>query len=627
MSLRHLVLGLVSASVSLALAGCTELADPASPGAPPSAACIGCHGSADSPAPVDSIHTTHLQGTENFDPIECGVCHVVPTIASQAGHADSDRPAEVVFSVHAGPRAQYRPETKTCAGVSCHGADLSEAAVEPVWDPEIPDQTACGSCHGDPPGGDHPGVDTCALCHGETTAASHGDGLLQLEMPTTCDGCHGKGELGAPEDALHASHLNAHEHSAAVPCATCHVVPTEITAAGHLDAPPVDIVFSGLALAGGAEPTWDGQSCSNTACHSAGGDVADWKWTEPSGGEPSCGACHSAPPPAPHPQMDACQTCHASAAGPNTIAEPSLHVDGILQEDTPTSCSACHGDADNDTPAPTDIGHDRHLNSTIAMVACADCHVVPSQVLAEGHVDTAAPAEIVFGGAALAHGSTPTWSAGSCSVGCHGSATPEWAETAPTTCESCHGAPPQTDHPMSDRCEVCHDQVATASDTIGFPALHIDGIVQVTEAPSCSGCHGNGQNPAPSTGAHSAHIQAGVECSECHLVPDVVTAPGHLDSLAPAEVTFGELAQANKAVPSWDAGTRTCAGTWCHTAGGDGPEAPNWDDTSGAAKACGACHAVPPPPPDHPTDSVCTNCHKNTLGTKEHVDGKIDFSF
>lgn len=180
----------------------------------------------------------------------------------------------------------------------------------------------------------------------------------------------------------------------------------------------------------------------------------------------------------------------------------------------------------------------------------------------------------------------------------------------------------------------------------------------------CSACHGGNLPANPSSpelvaappynlagdtdpkargnGAHAAHLLENsrartVQCSECHLVPDELYAPGHVDSPYPAELTFSGPATAFEAVPGYDAETQSCANTFCHgghfvggrPSGGDLVQ-PVWTDTSGAPAECGSCHGLPPPSP-HPPEAECSDCHKNISPEGDftrpdlHVDGNVTF--
>ncbi len=169
---------------------------------------------------------------------------------------------------------------------------------------------------------------TCAIaCHGSATTEA---------PPPDTSGNTATTERGV---GAHQTHL-AGANGAVVACADCHVVPATPADPGHLDgALPAEVTFSGLAVADGASPSWDGASltCSDAYCHgggglaNAGGTLTSPTWNVVDGSQNACGACHSLPPPAPHPAQNACETCHGSVAGAGpVIANPSLHVNGSV---------------------------------------------------------------------------------------------------------------------------------------------------------------------------------------------------------------------------------------------------------------------------------------------------------
>jgi predicted CxxxxCH...CXXCH cytochrome family protein len=111
--------------------------------------------------------------------------------------------------------------------------------------------------------------------------------------------------------------------------------------AGHVDsARPAELVFSGVALANGAEPTYENGTCRSTTCHGAvfpygdpsGGSNTTPAWTTVDGTEAACGSCHSIPPPPPHPGPgQPCSDCHDDIANDGvTFTRPEEHVDGIV---------------------------------------------------------------------------------------------------------------------------------------------------------------------------------------------------------------------------------------------------------------------------------------------------------
>jgi predicted CxxxxCH...CXXCH cytochrome family protein len=149
-------------------------------------------------------------------------------------------------------------------------------------------------------------------------------------------------------------------------------------------------------------------------------------------------------------------------------------------------------------------------------------------------------------------------------------------------------------------------------------------------APSCAACHGTEANPAPPTalggiddpswigvGAHQVHLNPTgnvkpTSCGECHLFPEALDAPGHIDTPWPAEVQWGEVAKAGGAATPWDREVGTCT-VWCH-----GSDAPAW---VGGQAPCGSCHGLPPPAP-HPQSDDCGACHPPS-SPDTHVDGQV----
>jgi predicted CxxxxCH...CXXCH cytochrome family protein len=333
------------------------------------------------------------------------------------------------------------------------------------------------------------------------------------------------------------------------------------------------------------------------------------------------------------------------------------------------NCSSCHGDPSRKGDAllraapPRDLrgastsaypgvgAHALHLNAsaTHGAIACTECHIVPEAVSSPGHADDAAPAELHFGSLATAHEHEPSYDpiARRCSDSyCHGPADAVWTEPrdAAAACGSCHGLPPPAPHPQSTRCAVCHGEVVDAQNRFLSPEKHVNGQVE-SASPSCSGCHGKGDQPAPpvdtqgnvavshiGVGAHAVHLQGGsarpLACAECHLVPDKAEDPLHADGL-PAEVELTGVATTRQHAPAWEHTSATCVDSWCHGPGAADPStSPRW--TEPAALGCAGCHGAPPPAP-HPQLSQCSLCHGEVVGDdrrvidpERHVDGVVD---
>ncbi len=172
-----------------------------------------------------------------------------------------------------------------------------------------------------------------------------------------CTACHGSGDSPAPPVDLHgsdstaeigvgahASHLSDNALRRAVPCESCHQVPSSVNAAGHIDPSPAELVWSGLAT-GDSTPVFDRdrRTCSNY-CHGAtltGGSNTTPEWTVVDGTQAACGTCHGTPPPAPHPASSGCGQCHVETLGTGEM-NLDTHIDGVLQVSGSLECGSCH---------------------------------------------------------------------------------------------------------------------------------------------------------------------------------------------------------------------------------------------------------------------------------------------
>jgi predicted CxxxxCH...CXXCH cytochrome family protein len=327
--------------------------------------------------------------------------------------------------------------------------------------------------------------------------------------------------------------------------------------------------------------------------------------------------------------LTGCRVCHGGddAGGPVGVSckDQGCHDRGV------EFCGTCHGDRNG--PRPATGAHALHG------AFCGECHRMPSTLRATGHVD--GTAQVIFSGLAVAGGAKPAWdpAAQRCSgTYCHHDASPTWkSASGPAPCDACHGAPPASHarwaHVASGpaSCAACHPAPPSAR--------HLDGLVQV-DAIACDGCHGHGPLGAPApaldgstdpkargVGAHRRHLDEtladrigrAVPCEGCHDVPASVTAPGHLDTSAPANVSLATGG-------AYDASAGRCVSA-CHF---DRDPGPSWTDTSGAARACDACHAFPPTKMRSgamhtvvPADlGACVACHPFDPST--HVDGIVD---
>lgn len=211
----------------------------------------------------------------------------------------------------------------------------------------------CQSCHGENLSGGTAGV-SCQECHSLQVAA---DGTA------SCSSCHGSPQSPAPPHDLsgnanssargvgaHQAHLFGRTViSAPIACGVCHQVPADLHSPGHLDhLRPATVTFSGLALADGATPTWNGSSCSNSYCHGGGAKLATDTaaklrapvWTLGTS-QAFCGSCHGAPPGnAQHagivfPDCARCHSTTVSSTGGILVSGPpgartSTHINGVI---------------------------------------------------------------------------------------------------------------------------------------------------------------------------------------------------------------------------------------------------------------------------------------------------------
>jgi predicted CxxxxCH...CXXCH cytochrome family protein len=179
-------------------------------------------------------------------------------------------------------------------------------------------------------------------------------------------------------------------------------------------------------------------------------------------------------------------------------------ADGL---DDRVDCFACHGDdfhyappiSLNDNVRDFQVGaHTAHLqdNDIRWALRCNECHLVPTVVEQEDHVDPY-PAEVTFGPLATTEELKPVWdrATGRCrDTYCHGgtqtgglATEPIWnvADSGVSECDSCHGNPPEdADHEDErvadyDDCYPCHKVTVKEDNEIDVDTgQHINGVSQ-----------------------------------------------------------------------------------------------------------------------------------------------------
>lgn len=486
-------------------------------------------GASDTSYPGVGAHAIHLQSGPTHAALACRECHVVPDQVDAPGHADDDRPAELVFGelARTGQRhPSYDPEARTCQNSYCHGEN-----ADAVWSLPRSSEQACGSCHGLPPAAPHPNSERCYACHAEVIDEQRRFVAPELHVnsvvehaPSLCTSCHGQDDDPAPPFdtsgsvnpssrgvGAHQAHLAGGAAGRPLSCNECHRVPDEDDPYAHVNGLPAEVKLRGVAAAHDRAPVWDaaGASCVESWCHGpgAGLGVSSPSWI--SGDPLACDSCHGLPPPAPHPRYDDCSACHGDVVGDDdrSIVQRLRHVDGIVDVTAEPSCTSCHGDEDPAPPrdlagntessAPGVGAHRTHLDGTprSRAVRCSECHQVPERLLDAGHVDSAGPAEVTLSGVALSFGAGAAYENGRCTnTSCHGAVfplgnesggsnvTPQWTRVdgSEAACGSCHGLPPPAPHPRGELnpvCSACHENIESDNVTFLRPELHVDGVV------------------------------------------------------------------------------------------------------------------------------------------------------
>ncbi|MGD0680391.1 MAG: CxxxxCH/CxxCH domain-containing protein [Polyangiaceae bacterium] len=498
-----------------------------------------------------------------------------------------------------------------CATVlaSC-SEDRSSAPLTPVFDTDVGPilEARCVSCHG----GAAPAAGWDATSYLSAIACVQPTGA-----PATLPANESAPILAALDTAPHVGVLSAADRSI---LNAWVVADTPDFRNGVHDpnfADPRSSAFHGTTLrstrwAAMLNPN-DPNACGR--CH-GGAPSTPAGVTSPAPGAPACTSCHDQPGGA-----LACSTCHGS--GP--VAYP------------PRDPCFFPGDAANAG------AHAAHLQPSTALpagVACSTCHPLPGNPVIGGlHGD--GTVEVVFDPSVVVGEASYDSTTQTCAVYCHdqGGARPRptWSDTTPMACGDCHGSPPAGHFPGA--CSNCHAEAnATGTALTGGP-LHLNGKVDLGNGSGlCGACHGSGDSPWPSTGAHAGHqnptLTVPLDCTNCHVVPTTILDPVHLDGTV--HVTFADLATARGSLPTWD-GTQ-CTNVACHGANLADPAAvPAWNDTSGAQAKCGACHGIPPTQHTASTDCDRADCHGSevsidangapsitTAGLALHIDGIIE---
>lgn len=211
----------------------------------------------------------------------------------------------------------------------CHGTTYGGGLSSP----------SCNTCHTNPGG-----PEACNTCHGDFSNP------LKIAPPRAVNG---ETSPLSPKVGAHDIHLYNAVNGKVTDCSECHVVPTKLTSAGHLDNDgKAEVRFltnrTGITTAAGTY-SFTSNKCSNTYCHGnfeltkaassyqfiyssdkMGGLNKEVTWTQQDGRQTACGTCHGLPP-AGHVTyaISTCTVCHQGVVdNKGKISDPSLHMNG-----------------------------------------------------------------------------------------------------------------------------------------------------------------------------------------------------------------------------------------------------------------------------------------------------------
>jgi len=327
------------------------------------------------------------------------------SVTCSSCHTDMSTTTDLTLGTHM--RHTNTPGVAQYACSMCHGAGYSTTTV--TYPPHVNnniDISFTGAASGttysqagsNPPGN---GYGNCS------TSNCHGRGIRNwgtYTNLTTCEKCHGSagttqiasctnpaytnqtdcqnnggtwgtffkdtaGSTGSAYSGTHLSHLaGKHNYTNPIACNECHIVPANVSDAGHNDsAVPAEITWGTLATAdrwlgltpgapmspsysgGGGSPA---RECSNTYCHAGvrnEDDTPSGSGPAPVWGDPAylggsgCDKCHGAPPAYPHENYSSnCAACHTHVAGNNiSFIDKTKHLNTVI-EWTVDACLECH---------------------------------------------------------------------------------------------------------------------------------------------------------------------------------------------------------------------------------------------------------------------------------------------
>lgn len=622
------------------------------------ATCSDCHGMPPIDAPYRNVttggfkgsHLTHLPASAQ--PSSCAPCHS-GSASYQVDHMDGV--IQMASNINSSPVASLYgkgvffnqtsvPVMGSCSNVNCH----FEAAT-PAWSgTPLTVPAGCASCHGAAPAdGNHPSasgagakhgvrlgtdVNSCLACHPNHAAeakpfahaTSAGHRGLTVSFAGPYPGGSYSGSVGYPaylpsqSPPRNGTCSNTYCHSPGTSKGPTFPAPAQPAVWGTTFSSPCGachVDMSSSASATGSHllhAQTAGYGCA--VCHNGAGSGTTLHANgtiELSFGGTGAGTVYSTGSHAPGTAYGSCSAslCHGSGTpvwGANT---------------TVVECEKCHGSAATSpfrstagATANTDAKTGAHLDHLQAAsaghkytsnIACSECHTVPATITAAGHIDTAGPAEIVFGPLAKTGGLAPTYNATTrqcANTYCHGNTldkpstavlTPTWNSpfltgVASNDCGKCHGYPPATStgHPAATptQCAGCHPHVNATGTGFVDATKHMNGVIDATGAhavpnqshyqtagtgTACTGCHADSNASAPYPAGTAPNYTA-PDCRACHkkAAPGTVGCGSCHGSSTNGGRPTGTAFPDRAGHHGGDHGSYACA--TCHAGGGTG---------------------------------------------------------
>jgi predicted CxxxxCH...CXXCH cytochrome family protein len=561
--------------------------------------CTGCHDGGGESSTLSAAHADHTNAVTNY---ACDDCHSSVVTGSDT---INDFSLHVDLSNDVDGGLNYSSEM--CGTTDCHGS----GTTPDTWYDDLSD------------------YDNCTICHGLKTSGANGS-VIAANPEKVAPGGPGvdtNNQTAATDDQVgaHQVHLaNLNAYSDGVACTDCHVVPTGVNDARHIDnGLPGDMTWSAFVTNSGAlTPSYSSLRCYNTYCHGAkmpkldgqGGDglgldnAPAWTNTAYLDGNPSlsgdCDMCHSSPPTGYSPNthtggestFSSCVPCHSHLNSSGQFTDLTKHIDGIIQA---TGCTGCHGQPPIDdttiiqssskpTGRLTDFTNAAGLHAyhytELGYSDCKYCHFLAAGIT--NHNESTPSVHIAFGFTGEFIGGSYTamdMSNTNYADPAEGAVSSDVTNTTVTypsgTARSCNNL-------------YCHSDGGNYAGTKSYQAAEWDVGGDGTPTYACDICHGSGGGTYVMTDVHPIHATtydyACVECHETTVDVSNTLLGNHVNAIK--NVDFGGSTSGG--------GTYSrpaCNTTYCHSPGNkdsafDAPNSTaNWNDTS---LDCDECHSA-----------------------------------